>query len=134
MKGGDAWLTAPDLQGPWETAKSLPEAMRVLENNRLQKQQPQGKEIKTGVDQMPQIIVSTEPTELIIAKGEPSWTPITGTQLLYMSNTDSNVFMDVGAQQYYVLLSGRWFTSKSLDGGWTYRVQAAACRFRQDTA
>ncbi len=120
LKGGDAWLTAPVLQGPWETAKSLPETMQGLEKQRLQQQQPQGKEIKAGTDRMPQIIVSTEPTELIFAKGEPNWTPITGTQLLYMSNTDSNVFMDVGAQQYYVLLSGRWFTSKSLDGGWTY--------------
>jgi len=30
LKGGDTWLTAPDLQGPWETAKSLPEAMQAF--------------------------------------------------------------------------------------------------------
>jgi len=36
LKGGDTWLTAPALQGLWETAKSLPEAIQALENKRLQ--------------------------------------------------------------------------------------------------
>jgi uncharacterized membrane protein YgcG len=37
-----------------------------------------------------------------------------------MSNSNNDVFMDIESQTYYVLLSGRWYTSKSLDGEWSY--------------
>ena len=38
-----------------------------------------------------------------------------------MSNTPSEVFMEVRSQQYYVLLAGRWYQSRSLEKGpWTY--------------
>ncbi|MDD5640614.1 MAG: hypothetical protein PHX53_03125, partial [Syntrophales bacterium] len=53
--------------------------------------------------------------------GEPQYTPISGTNLLYVSNSEDNIFMDTGSQEYYVLLSGRWFKGKSLtEGPWTY--------------
>ena len=69
----------------------------------------------------PQIIVATQPTELIVSEGEPKFSPLQGTGLLYMSNTPSEVFMEVRSQQYYVLLAGRWFQSRSLARGpWTY--------------
>ena len=35
--------------------------------------------------------------------------PITGTQLLWATNTTSDVFVDTTNNDYYVLLSGRWF-------------------------
>jgi uncharacterized membrane protein YgcG len=69
---------------------------------------------------MPQIIVATAPTELIVSEGEPKYKSITGTDLLYMSNTESNVFMEITSQKYFVLLSGRWFKSASMDGPWSH--------------
>jgi hypothetical protein len=55
-----------------------------------------------------------------VSDGAFKYTPIGGTDLLYMSNTENDVFMDVGTQEYYILLSGRWFTSSSLKGQWAY--------------
>jgi hypothetical protein len=119
---GDGWLTAADLKGPWQELKETPEALKALEV-RLEKEkdlQPP-KKAAPGVDKKPEIIVSTEPAELIAAAGEPNYTPISGTNLLFLSNTESTVFMDTGSQEYYVLLSGRWFRAKSLtDGPWTF--------------
>lgn len=37
-----------------------------------------------------------------------------------MENTDSNVFLDVRSQQYYILLSGRWYSGRSLQGPWSF--------------
>ena len=69
----------------------------------------------------PAIIVSSSPAELIQIDGESSYVPIEGTQLLYLENTESDVIMDIQDQLYYVLLAGRWYSSKSLEEGpWTY--------------
>jgi len=130
LKGGEYWLTAGELKGPWKEVTSLPEAIKTLAAQEDQKPktpqkgkaqpQKQKKEV-AAPDERPQVIVSTEPAELIASDGDPQYAPITGTNLLYMTNTESNVFMDIGTQQIYVLLSGRWFTSKSLtDGPWTF--------------
>jgi hypothetical protein len=42
------------------------------------------------------------------------------TKLLYVTNTEDNIFLDVPLQDYYVLLSGRLYQSKSLTGPWTW--------------
>src|SRR5205085_10566026 len=44
----------------------------------------------------------------------------TGTQLLYCNNSDSALFMQLGTQQLYVLVSGRWFKAMALQGPWTF--------------
>ena len=68
----------------------------------------------------PKIIVATEPAELILSDGAPDWTPIQGMSLLYLSNSDSHVFLDINSQDYYVLLSGRWFKGESVDEEWQW--------------
>jgi len=55
------------------------------------------------------------------ADGAPQFAPLEGADLLYLSNTGRDVFQTLGAQQYYVLLSGRWFAAPSLENGpWAY--------------
>ena len=68
----------------------------------------------------PQIIVATKPTELLQSKGEPKLSPIPRTELLYMSNSQNDIFLVLGAQTYYALISGRWFTAKALAGPWSF--------------
>ena len=65
-------------------------------------------------------MVATEPTELISSTGKPEYTPIENTGLLYLSNSDSDVFMLIDSQEIYILLAGRWFSSKSFNGPWNY--------------
>ena len=65
-------------------------------------------------------MVSTTPAELIQSKGVADFATITGTNLLYVSNSDDDIFKNITDQQYYVLLSGRWYSSPKLDGTWTY--------------
>jgi len=39
--------------------------------------------------------------------------------LLYISNTESDLFMAIGSQRVYVLLAGRWYAAAKLDGPWS---------------
>jgi hypothetical protein len=47
------------------------------------------------------IIVATEPTELIVTEGAPKYSPLVGGEILYVTNTDSDIFMEVATQRHY---------------------------------
>ncbi len=55
-----------------------------------------------------------------MTEGAPQYAPIAGTDLLFMSNTESDVVLDVASQQNYVLLAGRWFAGSGVAGPWKY--------------
>ena len=63
----------------------------------------EGREPDPGPSEPPSVLVATEPTELIVTDGLPEWGPIEGNELLYMTNTESDILMEVGAQRYFVL-------------------------------
>jgi hypothetical protein len=125
LRGLGRWWEAKALDGEW---KAGPLMLAPLEKAReglgnafdpLEGKDADGKPIfEPGV--APQIIVATRPTELLQAKGEPKFSPIRGTQLLYLSNSSNDIFMELGAQTYFVLISGRWFSAKALAGPWSF--------------
>lgn len=122
LKAGDQWMKAGDAKGPWQPAASVPDAVVSLaeQGNPSAAIGSASAKPAEGVDNFLQIIVATEPTELIVTDGEPEFQTVTGTNLLFISNTDSDVFMDIDSQQIYALLSGRWFTAPKKDGPWSY--------------
>lgn len=115
----DNWLSAPDaINGPWTPAGPLPAGLSSLpqdDNWADVRRQIPGKRDKNP----PVVLASTEPAELLLTKGEPSYSPISGTKLLRVSNTDTIVFLNSGDKKYYVLTAGRWFRAVSLDGPWS---------------
>lgn len=117
LKGGNDWLSAPDIKGPWQSINNPP-AEVIIAAAKVGEQTP---EATTSLsEKMPQIIVVTEPSELIVIQGEPKYSIIDGTDLLYVSNTEEDLFMHIGTQLNFVLLSGRWYASTKLDGPWSY--------------
>jgi len=66
------------------------------------------------------IIVRTEPAELIQSNGDPVFAAIPGTGLEYMVNSGNDIFRVSATGQYYLLLSGRWYKSGNLQGSWQY--------------
>lgn len=118
LHGGSQWLsTANILQGPWTAAESVPGAVTALA---AAQPASQGVAATTPAGPAPQIVVTTQPTELIQTLGPAEYGPIDNTNLLYITNTGSDVFMDIDTQSLYVLLSGRWFTASTQAGPWTY--------------
>mgnify|MGYP000208119906 CR=1 FL=1 len=45
---------------------------------------------------------------------------VTGTKLLWVDNTDSDLFLSSDSSMFYYLVSGRWFRAASLDGPWSF--------------
>jgi hypothetical protein len=65
------------------------------------------------------------PAELIVFKGRPDFVPVTGTALLWAQNTTADVLVDTASNDYYVLLSGRWYRGRDLAGPWTFVAAGA---------
>jgi hypothetical protein len=80
---------------------------------------PQKPTIEKGP--VPQIIIATTPTELLVTEGTPDYVPITGTNLLYVKNTTGHIFKDLNDQKTYVVISGRWYrTADPKTGPWEF--------------
>jgi hypothetical protein len=124
LQGDTYWMTATNLNGPWSKSNNPPETL-VKAVEEQEEPVPTGAAPTTTpatptTEAPPEIIVSTEPAELIQLKGEEQFSPIAGTKLLYVTNTDGDLFMSVPDQRFYVLLSGRWFSAPKLDGPWQF--------------
>jgi len=126
----NGYVQAPTVNGPWTVAAQAPAGAATAEDE-ARKSGPldllegpidsnTGKRPVLDAATMPQIYVATKPTELIVTQGAPDYVPIEGTQLLYVKNTDADVFRYLDNDKLYVLISGRWFAAASMDGPWSF--------------
>ncbi len=111
--GSNTWYEAREITGNWSPTQQVPKDIMSLV-------EPADDDASEVIEV--HIIVATEPTELLVSDGAPSWAPVEGMDLLYMDNTDSNAFLELSTQRYYVLLSGRWYRSEGMLGelSWTH--------------
>jgi len=124
LYGGKHWYQAQAATGPFSPAGNLPSEL-----NQVQSAVDNANSSNAGyIDSasakqdnvVSNIIVSTSPAELIQSEGKPAFTAIPGTGLSYVSNSSNDIFQDQSSGKYYVLISGRWYSSSSLTGGWHY--------------
>src|SRR3984957_19445360 len=124
LYGGKHWYQAQAATGPYSPAGNIPSEL-----NQVQSAVDNANSSNAGyVDSagaaqdklVSNIVVSTSPAELIQTDGQPSFTGIPGTGLSYVSNSANDIFQDQGWGKYFVLISGRWYSSGSLSGGWHY--------------
>jgi hypothetical protein len=120
LYGSGFWYKAPKATGPYAYIEKTPKSLKKVQKM-IKEQEKEDKEVdRPEVTSPPKIVVSTEPAEIIVTDGKPEMATIEGSGLLYVKNTENELFMDVEGQQYYVLLSGRWYHSASVNGPWTY--------------
>ncbi|MBK7710234.1 MAG: hypothetical protein IPJ37_04230 [Bacteroidales bacterium] len=126
MYGDQVWFTAADIMGAWEKLKKPSSSLKKLQEEIEKANNPEGTESVSKTEEqktpeaIPAVIVRTTPAELIVIDGEPEFTPIQNTNLLYVKNTESYVFMDIQSQNYYILISGRWYSSAKMTAPWAY--------------
>src|SRR6266850_279600 len=121
------WLTAPKLDGPWAVASNPPSSLEAAKQVAVQGGQVDLLDNVTPdlaplvqAGSTPTIYVSTTPAELVVLKGQPTFAPVAPTGILDVTNTDDDLFLYTPEQAYYVLLSGRWFRAKTLQGPWEF--------------
>ena len=122
LYAGGFWHQSANILSGWSDAAKLPKSIRKLDDTikKQEKEDNEGEQPKNLSRTSTAILVSTTPAEILQTEGEAQFKAIAGTQLLYVSNTDDQVFKDIGTQKNYILLSGRWYQSPSLDGPWTF--------------
>jgi hypothetical protein len=125
MYGDRVWFSTTDLMAKWELVKKPSKSLKKLqsdieESNKKSGQQNTVPAEEVKPENVPDIYVRTNPAELIVFEGEPKFTPVPETTLLFVENTDGNVFMNIDSQKYFILISGRWYTSDELKGPWAF--------------
>ena len=121
LRNDQTWMMAKDLMGGWQPAGDLPESFKKLpadENWKDTKAAVPGK--KVSASNAPTVFVSTTPSELILLKGEPAYQAVEGTSLMWVSNTESDVFRVGKTGLIYYLVAGRWFSASDFVGPWTF--------------
>jgi hypothetical protein len=123
------WMTSKTLDGGWVATTNLPADFSQVASS------PNFPDLKPYipapvVPTSPAVFYSSTPAEIVVFQGQPQWEAITGTQLLYASNTASPVFKYLPTNTYYYLTSGRWFSSASAMGPWTFATNSLPADFQ----
>ena len=132
LRNNDSWLKASDVKGPWTPAGTLPDSFTKLpaEDNWTDvKAGLPGKPIKAAA--VPKVFVSLQPAELILLTAEPSYLLVPGTGLLWVSNTESDVFRMGKTGSVYYLVAGRWFSAPDFTGPWTFATPSLPADFKK---
>ena len=128
----NSWMKASAVAGPWTPAGKLPDSFAKLpadENWKEVKAALPGQPIAAG--KASNVFVSLKPAEMILLKGEPSYLTVNGTSLLWVNNTESDVFRAGKGGLIYYLVAGRWFSAPEFSGPWTFASPALPADFKK---
>ncbi len=133
LRNNTAWLKATDVMGPWSMAASLPPSFSKIPNDENWKEVKAALAVKvSGSSTIPKVIVSIEPAEMIVTNGQPVYAPVQGaTNLLWVSNTESDLFRAGRNGPFYYLVAGRWFSAPGLDGPWKFATPELPADFKK---
>jgi hypothetical protein len=119
---GDHRYSAAKLAGPWTTVAELPAAFRRIPARG--EFAPLAAVVATAPKPgaAPGIITTFKPAEIVVLDGKPQGREIAGTAgLESIVNTESPLFRLDG--RYYLLASGRWFSTQDLARGpWKFTM------------
>jgi len=130
LRDDASWLKASDPKGPWTFAGKLPESFKKLPADDNWKDVVLNLPGKP-LTHVPQVYYSTEPAELIHIEGEPKYVPVPGTGLVWISNTESDLFRLGETGPVFYLVAGRWFRAPNLNGHWSFATPGLPEDFRK---
>jgi hypothetical protein len=125
LYGGSFWYSSGRVKEGWAHVKSLPSSIKAIdkkmkeEEKKAEKQNDAVSQFTTPTD----ILVVTEPAELIQTEGKPTYQSVPNSSLLYVNNSLDEIFKDIDTQKNYILIAGRWYRSTSLNGPWDFVPQ-----------
>ena len=116
LYGSGLWYESTNILGPWEYRKKAPS---YLEDLAAKVDTSGNAQRADGI--IPEVVVSTKPAVLLDINGSPKMEPFPNSSLMYVTNTDKDLFLDIPTQEYYLLASGRWYATKDLrNGPWRF--------------
>ena len=129
----NGWVQAASFDGPWQIALVPPDTQALeqaaRDSGRVNflpgKPDANGGSPILSVGHLPDIIVATQPTALIVLDGPPRYASVAGTTLQYATNTSAHLFRDAASGEVYVRIGGFWFRAADINGSWVH-VPAAS--------
>jgi hypothetical protein len=131
------WLQSKAFAGPWKKGDgSVPTIMSQIPathpRGHVRRFVPGTAEfMKRGIvpapKDLPEVIVTDKPSELVLLAGDPLFAFVPGVRALQsVLNTESDLFLHLPTNLYWLLVGGRWFSASDLDGPWTLADQPPA--------
>ncbi len=120
LRVDNEWLTTSDAKSDqWQPVKALPASFSKLPADSNWEETRANIPGKMASAPM-KVRYCDRPAELIVIDGKPALAPIPGDPgLMYVKNTESDLFFHTATGTYYYLSSGRWFSAKSLSESWS---------------
>jgi hypothetical protein len=130
LRNNASWLMSTDLKGPWTQANKLPDSFTKLPSD------DNWKDVIANIPgqrvaKVPMVYFSTEPAELILIDGQPKFVPVPGSGLLWVSNTESDLFATGTDGPLFYLVAGRWFRAPNWNGNWVFATPNLPEEFRR---
>ncbi len=121
LRAGNWWFRTLNIYGEWLNIGAPPQTIITLSERSDEHNYQSNNDIENVNSSKPKLIVTIHPAALIQTTGEPDFVSLKGTDILYASNSKNYLLQDFNTQEYYVLLSGRWYKSASLHrGDWRF--------------
>jgi hypothetical protein len=119
LKGENHWYKSSEiLSNNWSVVKSVPSEVEEFAAKSFSDKPENTEEYSK---EAPDVIVVSEPSELIVTDGKTEYKPIKNTNLLYVTNTENDIILDINSQTHYILVNGRWYSSKTItDLDWSF--------------
>jgi hypothetical protein len=118
--GGNSWYISDNFDS-WEATTRVPKKLLQIAEEAMGEDQNGDDASSDEEDVTPALLLRTSPAELLQSDGAPEFKPIEGTSILYVTNTADDILMNIDTQDYYILVAGRWYSSKSLsEGPWAF--------------
>ncbi|MCC5932587.1 MAG: hypothetical protein JJU28_25300 [Cyclobacteriaceae bacterium] len=120
LYGEGYWYQSHAVTHSWKPAGRLPRRIAAVDAQINEYKNSNNGMAASSFDFPPEVLISTDPAELIQSDGMPNFASIDGTSLLYMTNTRNSIFMHIDTQRYYLLLTGRWYWALKMHGPWNF--------------
>jgi hypothetical protein len=118
---GGNWYQSNAVTDGWKVNNNLSDKVKAVNESIKKEEEKNNNGNNPDVDpKVTDIIVATEPTELLQTDGEPVYKNVSGTNLLYVSNSPNEIFKDINSQKTYIVIAGRWYSAPNINGPWSY--------------
>lgn len=120
IRGGQYWYVSKTLVSQdWTVDKKVPKDVEKAANSMMESED--NPNVDGDNNEIPDLLVTTKPSEIISSNGKLEYEPIGETSLLYVKNSENDILLDITSQQHFVLINGRWYSSKTMkDEAWIF--------------
>ena len=124
----DGFMQSKQLDGTWTVTKPIPNVLNTGKAEAIKAGQqdlfvarpnPRTGRIPSLAEGAPRVIVSSQPTALVLVDGQPGYQRVEGTQLSRLVNSDAVMFRNAADERLYLQVGDGWYRASLTGGPWS---------------